>query len=64
MNRSRDPKEVLLLIPCCGRKDGTGPRPALTSPPLHEQFSGQSIALLNEGRRLAFSKRVEAIRIG
>jgi len=45
--------DVLLLIPCCASKKGTGPRPRLSSAPWPDELSPSALAALEEGRRVA-----------
>jgi len=46
----RDFSDVLLLIPCCKRKQGNR-HPAIVSPPLDSELSPSALTMLNEGRR-------------
>ncbi len=56
MTTERPVGNVLLLIPCCAEKHGTGP-PAQTTPTaLAGELSTSSRDLLEEGRKLAFSR--------
>lgn len=61
MTNNQPLQEVLLLIPCCGSKKGTSPRPQITSASLHDELSLTSIALLDEGRQLTFSRAPNVI---
>ncbi len=61
MTTNQQLSEVLLLIPCCGSKKGTSPAPPMTSAALSEELSPDSLALLDEGRQLAFSSEPNAI---
>jgi hypothetical protein len=49
-------RDVLLLIPCCAEKHGTGPSPQTMPTALAEELSTSSRTLLQEGRKLAFSR--------
>ena len=48
--------DILLLIPCCASKDGTGPKPRLASPPWTHELSTSALAALENGRQLARSR--------
>jgi len=51
-----DLSDVLLLIPCCGRKKEGGPGPRIKSVALGTELSGSSVRLLEEGQQQAFLK--------
>jgi hypothetical protein len=55
--------DVLLLIPCCGGKRGTGPPPHTMPRALAEELSRPCRDLLEEGRRLAFSRRCTSLDV-
>ena len=59
---ARDLSDVLLLIPCCGRKKEGGLPPRINSGPLGTELSGSSVRLLEEGRQWAFLVKPNALQ--
>ena len=59
---AEDLGDVLLLIPCCGSKEGNGSRPRVESAALGTELCDSSVSLLEKGRRLAFSRKPDALQ--
>ena len=55
--------DVVLLIPCCGEKRGTGSPPHTMPMALGEELTRPCRDLLEEGRRLAFSRRSTSLDV-